>query len=67
MFVVLDVGYCLVEVAVWADSARYEAVLDLAEELIEHWDAVFADDDSFGDFRNFDLAKPFVGLDISDG
>ena len=67
MFVVLNVGYGLIEVAVWADSARYEAVLDLAEELIEHRDAVFADDNSFGDFRHFDLAKPLVALDLSDG
>ena len=49
MLVVLDVSYCLVQIAIGADTAGHETVLNLAEEFIQHWYSVLSNDDSFCD------------------
>lgn len=47
MLVILNVGYSLAEVAVIrGDSRRIKAVLDLPEELLQHWDSVLVHHDS---------------------
>ena len=67
MFIVLDVSHSLVEVAVWTDSTSYKTVLNLAKKFVKHWHTVLTNNNSFSDFVHLDLAKPLMGLDLSDG
>ena len=46
VFVVLDVSDGLVQVTVWTDARGSEAILDLAQELLDHRHSVFADHDT---------------------
>ena len=63
MFVVLDVSDGLVQVAVWADARGGKAILDLAQELFDHRDSVFADDDALHFYR-LHLSVPLMRSDI---
>jgi len=64
VFVVLDVGDCLVQVTVWTDPRGRKAVLDLAQELFDHRHSVFANHDTLH-FSGLHLSVPLVGANVS--
>ena len=66
MLIVLDIRYSLCQIAVWADSWGVEAVLDLAQELFNHRNSIFTDNDTFH-FHGFDLAVPFMVSNVVNG
>ena len=64
VLVVLNVSDGLVQVTVWADARGREAVLDLAQELFDHWDSVFANHNAlhlYGLHLSVPLVSPNVG------
>lgn len=63
VFIVLDIRYSLAEVAIWTNPRRVEAVLDLAEELLDNWHAILSNDDTFH-FVWLYLIVPFVRTNI---
>ena len=65
MFIVLDVSYSLGKVAVGADSRSVEAILDLTEELFNHWNSILTDNNTFH-FLWLDLAVPLMVSDVID-
>ena len=66
MLIVLNIRYSLCKVTIWADSRSVEAVLDLAQELFNHWDSIFTDNDTLH-FNWFDLAVPLMVSNVING
>ena len=65
MLIVLNIRYSLCQIAVWTDPRRVEAVLDLAEKLLDDWNSVLTDNNTF-QFLRFDVAVPLVVPNVSD-
>ena len=63
MFVILDVGDCLIQITVWAYARGGKTILDLAQELFNNRNSVFANDDTLH-FKRLYLSIPFVGADV---
>ena len=63
MFVVLDVGDCLIQITVWTYARGGKTVLDLAQEFFDDWNSIFANDDSFH-FNRLNLSVPLVSADV---
>ena len=59
MLIILNVSYGLAQIAVWTNTRRCETILDLAQVLVEHGDAIFTDYDTFH-FGRLHLLVPFV-------
>ena len=66
MFIILNVGYRLVQVAIWGNTRLDKTVLNLAEEFFQNWNSVLANDNTFH-LYGFDLIVPLMSSDISNG
>jgi len=66
VLVILNVGDCLVEIAVGRDPRGDEAVLYFREELVDHGDSVLADDNAFH-VLDLDDVVPFVAPYLGNG
>jgi hypothetical protein len=64
MLIILNISYSLCQVAVGADPRSIETVLDLAQELFNHWNPIFTDHNTFH-FIWFHLTVPFVSSNIT--
>ena len=65
MFVVLDISYGLIQIAVRTDTRSSETVLDLAQILIEHRDPILTDNNTL-QLGWLHLLVPFMPSDILD-
>ena len=63
MLVVLNVSDGLIQVTVWADARGRKAILDLAQELFDHWDSVFANHNALH-LYGLHLSVPLMGPNV---
>lgn len=59
MLIILNVSYGLAQIAVWTNTWRCETILDLAQVLVKHGNAILTDNDTFH-FCRLHLLVPFV-------
>ena len=63
VLVVLDISYSLIQIAIWTDSWSGKAVLDLAEELINHWYSILSNYYALH-LEGFHLCVPLVSSNV---